>query len=251
MSWTTGQVAKQRSLSVRTLRYYDQIGLLRPSFKDEHGKRYYSEEDLFRLEKILLLREIGLPLEEIEQVLENVSYREVLIAHHNHLQDQLVTLQKQLANTTSLINMVDMEDHLPWNKVSALVSQAKTIPKKWVDYFREEERAFLQKALPRLEENNPITQKYSSLLRRMEWCLSHGVAPQSEEGMEIAKKLIALSLETFGEDQELIDKFWQIRKLPVEETGLFPVSEEVLRFVEESIAAVEQHKNKAPAANNN
>ena len=45
--WTTGEVSKQRNISIRTLRYYDQIDLLTPSFKDDNGKRYYSEDDLF------------------------------------------------------------------------------------------------------------------------------------------------------------------------------------------------------------
>ena len=60
--WTIGEVAKQRDISVRTLRYYDQINLLQPSFKDKSGKRYYSEDDLFSLEKILILKSISLPL---------------------------------------------------------------------------------------------------------------------------------------------------------------------------------------------
>ncbi|MBZ9537062.1 MerR family DNA-binding transcriptional regulator, partial [Cytobacillus oceanisediminis] len=44
--WSIGEVSRQRNLSKRTLRYYDQIKLLTPSFKDEYGRRFYSEEDL-------------------------------------------------------------------------------------------------------------------------------------------------------------------------------------------------------------
>ena len=67
--WTIGEVAKQRDISVRTLRYYDQINLLKPSFKDKSGKRSYSEEDLFSLEKILILKSISLPLDDIRKLL--------------------------------------------------------------------------------------------------------------------------------------------------------------------------------------
>lgn len=51
IKWTTGEVAKLRNIYVRTLRYFDQIDLLNPSIKDENGKRFYAEEDLFKLEK--------------------------------------------------------------------------------------------------------------------------------------------------------------------------------------------------------
>lgn len=237
--WTTGQVAKQRAISVRTLRYYDQIDLLCPGYRDEHGKRYYSEDDLFRLEKILLLKELGLPLDEIAQVLESASYRDILIMHHNHLQDQLTTVRQQIAHTISLLHMLDMEQTLSWERVSELVRQSKTAAPKWKDYFRKEEQIFLQNTLPRLEQNDQATQQYASLLRRIEWCVSHGIPPQSEMGKALGEELLTLSDETFGGDQVLANKFWEIRKRPAQETGLFPLSEEVLLFVEQSLAFAE------------
>ncbi|ALS29591.1 MerR family transcriptional regulator [Paenibacillus sp. 32O-W] len=244
--WTTGQISRQRNISVRTLRYYDQIGLLCPSEKDEHGRRYYSEEDLFTLEKISLLKSLALPLEEIAQMLNKVSYREVLIAHHNYLQEQLISLQTSIANTASLINMIDLEGSLSWERVSSLVKQAQSVPKRWKDYFHEDELAFLQKSLPALESSDRMTQQYVSLLRRIEWCLDNSIAPQSSQGLEIANQLIQLSNETFGGNQDLADKFWEVRKLPAEESGLYPITEEVLSFVEQSIAYAEQRNRNLP-----
>lgn len=239
---TTGQVAKERDISVRTLRYYDQLGLLRPSYKDEHGKRYYTEDDLFRLEKIVLLREIGLPLGEISRVLDQVSYREVLVAHHNHLQAQLTVIQSQLAHTNSFIHLLDIHEHLPWERVTDMIRQAKTATKKWMDYFGEEERALLQKTLPRLEQSDKITQQYASLVRRVEWCLSRGISPHSPEAASIASELLDLVQETFGGDEELASQFWEVRKLPAQETGLVPIAEDVLHFLEQSLEWIERQK---------
>ncbi|WP_044477176.1 MerR family transcriptional regulator [Paenibacillus antibioticophila] len=241
VQWTTGQVAKKRSISVRTLRFYDQIGLLRPGRKDDHGRRYYSEDDLFRLEKIMMLKQLALPLEDIAHLLDALSYREILIAHHNHLQDQLSALQKQIDHTVSLIHMVDLEDDLPWEKVSGFIAHGKSTPKKWVDYFEKEEQELLRRTLPKLENNDTVTQQYISLLRRIDWCISQGIQPQSEEGQIIAQELLTLSKVTFGGDQELESKFWEVRKRPAADTGLLPISEEVLAFVEESIHFAEQH----------
>jgi len=69
--WTTGEVSKQRNISIRTLRYSDQINLLTPSFKEDNGRRYYSEKDLFKLEKIIVLKSLSLPLENIRDLLDN------------------------------------------------------------------------------------------------------------------------------------------------------------------------------------
>lgn len=234
--WTTGKVSKQSNISVRTLRYYDQIGLLTPSFKDDNGRRYYSEEDLFTLEKITLLKSLSLPLEDIQHLLNKLSLRHILIAHHNHLQEQLASLQTSIGNTTSLINMIDLEGSLSWEKLSSLVRTSQTSSRKWVDYFEDDEQQFLKQALPNLSNSDRTTQQYISLLRRIEWCLDHSIEPESEEGYKIASNLIEVSHETFGGDEELMDKFWAVRKKPAEESGLYPVSEEVLDFVERCIA---------------
>lgn len=241
--WTTGKVSKQLNISVRTLRYYDQIGLLTPSYKDDNGRRYYSEEDMFTLEKITLLKSLSLPLEDIQLLLDKLSYRHILVAHYNHLQDQLASLQTSIANTTSLINMIDLEGSLSWEQVSHLVQTAKTSSRRWMDYFKDSEGAFLQHTLPNLNRNDRITEQYISLIRRIEWCLQQNIPPESEEGFAIARELNEVSIETFGGDEELMNKFWEVRKRPAEESGLYPISEEVLEFVERCLAGVtEQDK---------
>lgn len=237
--WTTGEVSKQRNISVRTLRYYDQINLLTPSFKDDNGKRFYSEDDLFKLEKIIILKSLSLPLKNIHEVLEKLSYKQILISHYNYLQDQLLEIQTSIANTASLINMTGLDESLSWERVSELVQNSQKSSKKWIDYFQEDEKAVLQKNIPNLSNNDEITQQYILLLRRIERCIKHNIKPESDEGIEIATELIELSNDSFQGDTKLMEKFWVIRKLPARETGLFPISEEVLEFVERCIIYVE------------
>lgn len=234
--WTTGQVAKERNISVRTLRYYDQISLLTPSYKDENGRRYYSEEDLFTLEKIIILKTLSLSLEDIQYVLDKISYKQILVSHHNHLQEQLTKLQANISNTVSLINMLDIDESLSWEQVSYLVQRPKESSSKWIDYFEEDERQLLKEVMPSLEGGDRSTQQYVSLLRRIEWCIKREISPDSEEGNRIASELMDLSNDTFKGDQGLMDKFWEIRKKPSEETGLYPISEAVLEFIERCIS---------------
>ncbi|WP_282033214.1 MerR family transcriptional regulator [Metabacillus indicus] len=233
--WTTGEVSKEHAVSVRTLRYYDQIGLLKPSCKQDNGRRHYSEEDLLTLEKILLLKSLALSLDDIRLMIDRLSFRDILIAHHQHLQDQLATLETSIQNTSSLINLYDLEGSLSWERVSKLVNSSKAVKKKWVDYFAEDEKQFLKKNLPNLGDSGKQTQLYLSLLRRMEWCISRGIPPESDAGMEIGHQLLKAARETFGEDEELMEKFWEVRKKPSKESGLYPVSEDVLLFAEKSM----------------
>ncbi|URN96288.1 MAG: MerR family transcriptional regulator [Candidatus Pristimantibacillus lignocellulolyticus] len=233
--WTTGQVSKQHHVSVRTLRYYDQIGLLQPSYKNEIGRRFYSEEDLFTLEKITVLKSLSLSLEDIQSVLLNFSYREILVAHYNHLQVQLADLQQSIANTTSLINIADIEGELSWQHISHLVEKSKDREHRWTDYFSKDENIILEKTLPSIEQNSLQIQQYIRLIKQIEKYMALGIPPESKEGHAIAEELVMMSDETFGGDQELIEKFWEIRKKPTEETGLYPVSPDVIDFVERCI----------------
>lgn len=233
--WTTGEVSKQRNISIRTLRYYDQIKLLTPSFKDEHGKRYYSEEDLFQLEKIIVLKSLSLPLEEIRLLLDQLTYKQILISHYNYLQEQSSKLQTSIANTTSLINMIDVEQDLSWDHISKLVQQSQSTTKKWINYFQDDEKILLQNTIPSLSINDEITHQYILLLNQVESYIDQGIQADSLQGIEIANKLIELSDMTFQGDDNLIEKFWKVRKLPAEETGLYPISTDVLEFVERCI----------------
>ena len=81
-------VAEASGVTVRTLHHYDKIGLLVPSARTESGYRLYSEADLLRLQQILLHRELGLPLEQIRQLLDEPSHdaRQVLVAQRAELQ---------------------------------------------------------------------------------------------------------------------------------------------------------------------
>ena len=66
---TVKQVAKVSGVSVRTLHHYDEIGLLKPAHTGRNRYRYYGEEELLRLQQILLHRELGMPLGEIANML--------------------------------------------------------------------------------------------------------------------------------------------------------------------------------------
>ena len=67
--YTTGEVAKLCNVSVRTVQYYDTRNILKPSELSEGGRRLYSEQDVKRMEIICFLREAGISLNSIEDLI--------------------------------------------------------------------------------------------------------------------------------------------------------------------------------------
>src|SRR5262245_61518609 len=64
-----GELAEQAGVTPRTIRYYEDLGLLGPSEREGQGFRYYTETELTRLKKIDVLKQLGLTLEEIGEVI--------------------------------------------------------------------------------------------------------------------------------------------------------------------------------------
>ncbi|WNR44121.1 MerR family transcriptional regulator [Paenibacillus roseipurpureus] len=96
--WKVGYLARITGLTVRTLRFYNQIGLLSPSGQTESGHRLYNEADLARLQQILSLKELGLSLEEVKSVLdsEQISPLEIVNLQMTRIREQIKVQQKLL-----------------------------------------------------------------------------------------------------------------------------------------------------------
>ena len=81
--YTVKELARLTGLTPRTLRYYDAIGLLRPRRGRDNDYRLYGPEEVDRLQQILLCREMGLPLEEIKNLLDAPGFdREAALREH-------------------------------------------------------------------------------------------------------------------------------------------------------------------------
>lgn len=103
MDWPIAEVARMSGVTARTLRHYDEIGLLPPARTGANGHRYYGERQLLLLQQILVLRALGLGLEDIGRVLaEQVDEVEALRGHHRRLlaeRDRLDTLAATVSRT--------------------------------------------------------------------------------------------------------------------------------------------------------
>ena len=105
MAWSITEVARMAGVTSRTLRHYDAVGLLAPAHVGANGYRYYEEEQLLRLQEVLLLRELGLGLETIAEVLAGRRDRVEALRHHEQRlraeQQRLGHLADTVARTVS------------------------------------------------------------------------------------------------------------------------------------------------------
>jgi len=109
--YTTGELSKLTNISVRTLQYYDKKNLLNPSKLSNNGRRIYTENDLSKLKLILLLKNLGLSLKAIAEILDSSNSIAVL---NLLLDQQQKALKDQLKASKSQIKMIDdLKHNLP------------------------------------------------------------------------------------------------------------------------------------------
>ncbi len=102
MRYTVNKLAKISGISSRTLRFYDEIGLLKPAYYGDNNYRYYEEEQLMMLQQILFFRELGFPLIDIQSILGSQDFDKIeALKTHKYI------LQKKLESTEVLIKTID------------------------------------------------------------------------------------------------------------------------------------------------
>jgi DNA-binding transcriptional MerR regulator/quercetin dioxygenase-like cupin family protein len=102
IAFTVRQVADLSGVSIRTLHFYDEVGLLKPACASASGYRYYEEPQLLALQQILFYRELGLELKEIKSILGRADFEKATA-----LESHRSVLEKKLARTQTLIATID------------------------------------------------------------------------------------------------------------------------------------------------
>ncbi len=116
MRWSIAAVARMSGATSRTLRHYDAIGLLAPAYVGTNGYRYYERAELLRLQRIRLLRELGLGLDVIGELLDDGrdpaealrAHRRLLVKERDRLDRLVDTVDRTLAD---LEGGEDMQEH--------------------------------------------------------------------------------------------------------------------------------------------
>jgi DNA-binding transcriptional MerR regulator len=136
--YTVRQLSDLAEVSVRTLHYYDEIGLLHPSKVGANGYRYYDDAAMLRLQQILFYREIGLELMQIKEILDSADF-DLLSALRSHR----TVLHEKINRLEKLVNTVD-------STIKHLAGEVNMSSKHLFEGFSEEKQKYYER-VARLE----------------------------------------------------------------------------------------------------
>jgi DNA-binding transcriptional MerR regulator len=112
MAYTVKKLAAMSGVSVRTLHFYDEVGLLKPAYHGANGYRFYEEAQLLTLQQILFYRELGFELKQIKRILGRSDFDKVAA-----LESHRKVLRQNVARTRKLIVTIDKTiEHLKGKK---------------------------------------------------------------------------------------------------------------------------------------
>lgn len=109
MDYTVQELAKLSGVSIRTLRYYDEIGLLKPAFVGDNKYRYYQEKQLLLLQQILFFKELGFELKQIQKIVGRADFDTLnaLRIHAQKVQERITRLHELLETVYKTINHLE------------------------------------------------------------------------------------------------------------------------------------------------
>ena len=145
------EVQEKLKISSYTLRYYEKMGLIQP-YRDENGYRNYSEEDIHKIERIMFLRDINVPIEDIKDILNNkVTFQDVLESHIQKVNTEIESLQyiKNMCEDLKEKNIPLLDQVIEGNQIGNEKVKKKDL-KKVFDYFKKDQTVVIgYKSIPR------------------------------------------------------------------------------------------------------
>jgi DNA-binding transcriptional MerR regulator len=201
--WKVGELAKQTGLSVRTLHYYDEIGLMKPSHHTESGYRLYATEDIVRLQQIKSLRQLGFSLEEIRDCLDSPDFtpRRVIQLHLERLREQIALQQRLCDRLGAIAASLDAAEDICVEKFIEII-EAITMFEKY--YTPEQLEELKQRRQVIGEERIRQSQvEWQELIEQVRVEMEKGTDPKSEPVQLLARRWRDLIEEFTGGNPEI------------------------------------------------
>lgn len=196
MEYSIREVSKMAGVSTRTLRYYDEIGLLRPSRVNSSGYRIYGKEEINRLQQILFYREFEMPLEKIAEIMGSISYdrekallehREKLIAKKDQIELMLANLNESLRESKGEISMKDKDKFKGLKEKNLQVNEekyGKEIREKYgEDVVEESNRKYKDQS----QETYEKAEVLGAMIIEKLYAAMESEDPSSEAAQEVAE----------------------------------------------------------------
>ena len=193
-TYRVSEVARIAGVSVRALHHYDEIGLLVPRERSEAGYRVYDEDDLLRLQQILLGRELGLALEDIRRSLDDPSFdhRQALLAQKRQLQARARRADEMIRAVDTALAMLEdaqggsMDMQQLFDGFDPTQYQAE-VQERWGESEAYRESAKRSKRYGK-DDWRRIQEEQAAIYADAAAALQAGRAPDSAEAMDVAER---------------------------------------------------------------
>lgn len=236
-----GDLAKQTGVSVRTLHYYDEIGLLSPSHRTEAGYRLYGKEDIIRLQQIVSLRQIGFSLEEIRECLEqrNFSFEHTIQLHTARLREQIELSQKLLDRLEAIAQAVSSMQTVSVEVLIQTIEAMNMLEK----YYTPEQLESLRQRQELLgeEQIRQVQADWQNLFEQVRVEMAKGTDPTTESAKALARRSIELIQAFTGGDpgiEQSLNQMYQQEQPEVVSRGMIDAA--VMEYLGRARAALEQ-----------
>jgi len=243
--YSIGQLSKRANISIRTLRYYDELGLLKPAKVADSGYRYYSNEELQLLQHITALKELGFTLAAIKELLlagkesqeqeqrwmSYLDFELAAIAEERRRLNDMEKLLQTAKHALVIKGEVDPEDIFLF--IRAVQSPSEARDEFLAQHFNEREIAII-KNLPDLSSEDPRSMRWAKLIRTVKAHMDE--PPSSMISQRLAAEFIEVAMDWFEQDEALLEKYWAIIR-PEEgaESKVYAMDAEVMDHIDKIV----------------
>lgn len=207
-----GELARRTGVSVRTLHYYDAIGLLAPSRHSEAGYRLYTARDVARLRQIKSLRQLGFSLDEIRDCLDQPDFspQRVIALHLTRLREQIALQQELCGRLAALAARLDETEE---SSVDTLM-QTIEVMSMVESYYTPEQLAALKRrgAEVGAARIRQVEADWPELMAQVRAELDNGTDPADERVQALARRWMGLIQEFTGGNvgiEQSLRQMWQ------------------------------------------
>lgn len=174
-----GEFAKMADVSMRTIRYYDQIGLLKPSRVEENGYRLYTDNDFIKLQKILSLKYLGFSLDDIFSMIINESYltlQDSLSLQTKMIDQKISSLQNIKKSLLETQKYISENQNIDWQNILKTIHFA-SMEKDIIQQYKDSTNIDIRIKLHEKYSTNPI--------KWFQWLYSQYQIKENDKVLEI------------------------------------------------------------------
>ncbi|MFB8277895.1 MerR family transcriptional regulator [Nocardia colli] len=212
--WKVGELAAEARLTVRTLHHYDHIGLVCPAERSSTGHRLYTAGDVERLYQVLALRQLGLGLDQITDLLAGtVAMPKVLSAHRDFLAAQLAATQELHALVAALAATAESRPDASAERFLELIRRTVMVDDTFKQYFTEGQLAQLAQRREELGEQqiHQAESAWGELIPKVDAAIAAGMDPTTPEAQQLAAQWMELLEGFHGGDPGLRDSMYRMQ----------------------------------------